>query len=364
MFGEAIAPPGDAFEAPAGWPFSVTGEDQERRHDFWRKLAFRRQARVRELDRWLYRNGGEDILSSVAGCGRAIEVQSVAIAVRSDGRCYAQGVVQCGRSVCPLCTTRKQVQRSREVEAAATAHVAAGGRLAMLTLTLRHTAAMPLVDSLTAIRRGLAAAQHRKAYGTLRGLTVGSVKALEVTVTTENGWHPHFHVLLFVRPGVAQADVESVARLVGEDWRECVGVRAGLLPSIERGSHVAWLGTSSAGYIAKVAKEVAFSNGKSGSRSLFALLDDGEERAHMGMLFVEAAKALFGVNFMTWSPGLRDLYGVPALVEEWRHEGESEADEVVATLPAAEYNRMWREGTLPEFFERVEAEWRGRVRRE
>jgi hypothetical protein len=82
------------------------------------------------------------------------------------------------------------------------------GEMSLITLTVPHHASEKLetvTDRLQGCWRGLSKANK---WGALRELTGadGHYKSLEVTHGSLNGWHPHFHVVVFFKPGT---DVQS-----------------------------------------------------------------------------------------------------------------------------------------------------------
>jgi Replication protein len=301
------------------------------------------------------------VLEATSGCGRCIGAQ-VEVRISSRGRAYARGIVACGRIwTCPTCSIRLQLERAAEVESGAREWATRGGRLVMLTFTLRHTLSMSLADSFEAVQGGWRAVRNRRSYRRLRSLTFGTIRSVEVTYG-ENGWHPHLHVLYFVPAESVDAEVLAAAEAVAADWREVMGERAGLLPSVERAVAVTWLGVDTARYVAKIAKEVTVANGK-GSRGPFSLLDGGEDFAHEGALFLEYAEVTEGRQSIAWSKGLREALGVDARPDSFElldNEGD-ETDEVLARVAQVEWNRMWASDTLGPFFEGLEAEWRARL---
>jgi hypothetical protein len=284
------------------------------------------------------------------------------VRISALGRAYARGIVACGRIwTCPTCAVRLQLDRAAEVEAGAREWAAGGGRLVMLTFTLRHTVSMSLADSFEAVARGWRAVRNRRAYRALRSLTFGTIRSVEITYG-DNGWHPHLHVLYFVPAESEDAEVLAAAEAVAGDWREVMGELSGLLPSVERAVAVTWLGVDTARYVAKIAKEVTVASGK-GSRGPFSLLDGGEDFEHRGALFLEYAEVTEGRQSIAWSKGLREALGVKPRTDTFElldDEGEA-SDELVAVVPQAEWNRRWASDTLGPLFEGLEAEWRARL---
>lgn len=292
----------------------------------------------------------------VRGCGSPIG--DVAIK-EHEGRVYASGVAQCASVwCCPVCSAKIRTRRQVELETACASHVASGGGLAMLTLTLRHDASMSLFDVLGALLRSYRNSRHRKAFKAIRSLTVGVVRALEIT-WGENGWHPHLHLLLFMESPDEREKLESTLADFVTDWRFVVGRDLGVMPSVQRAVDLTWFGSDSAaaaGYVSKVAKEITQADSKSG-RDPFALLDvEGIARDRAVATFMEYADTMRGVQSISWSKGLRNLLNLGSnKTDEQLVEDLDVGDEVVEMIPHVEWLRIRREGREVEVFEEIEA---------
>jgi hypothetical protein len=151
----------------------------------------------------------------------------------------------------------------------------------------------------------------------------GQVRALEVTHGDANGWHPHLHVLIFVKrklPGTRSPVGNShhvtgpVFDAVFENWEQAC-LRVGLdAPS--KGANTLQDGSAAFDYIAKwgPADELTRAHTKRArrGRTPWQLLEDaymGDLRA--GKLFQEFVSAFKGRRQLFWTRGLRDLLGLP-----------------------------------------------------
>lgn len=117
------------------------------------------------------------------------------------GKAHYKGLQVCGSVwTCPVCAAKISEKRRAELQAAMTVHQAAGGIVLLLTLTNPHSAADDLGELLAkqtkAIDHVLRGSRASKALMGQIGL-VGTVRAWETTYGS-NGFHPHFHVLLFL----------------------------------------------------------------------------------------------------------------------------------------------------------------------
>ena len=120
------------------------------------------------------------------------------------GTASYSGLQTCGSVwVCPVCAAKIAERRRAEIIAAMAAHNAAGGCVHMLTLTAPHQRGDDLAELLANQAKALNSFWNDRQVKTvlLEMGTVGQIRALEVThgrkSAHNNGWHPHYHVLLF-----------------------------------------------------------------------------------------------------------------------------------------------------------------------
>jgi hypothetical protein len=282
---------------------------------------------------------------SLQGCGcRLINGQGGVTVMHAPsaigGSVRYAGAASCGSVwVCPMCAPSVTEGRAQEITRAVQSWTGAapcsGGwtvkrnDVAMLTLTAPHDAQQPLTDLLDMIRA--AQVTLRQSYtwkAALRSLRcVGVIRALEVTYGHENGWHPHVHLVMFVRDGfdqrAMQSRLDTFAATIFPEWRDaCVaaGLRA---PSRQRGVNVVHGETATeklAAYVAKfghdpkgswgIERELAKNHTKTAKPSQdgsqryhpFGLLDEhartGDERFRR--LFLEYATAFKGERQLVW----------------------------------------------------------------
>lgn len=251
---------------------------------------------------------------------------------REHKTCSYGGLQTCGSVwVDPICSAKIAERRRVELKAAVAAHKATGGALLLLTLTHPHTRQDRLADLLRAEQKALHSLFTNRAGRDLWASIgrVGHVRAWEVTHGrrgTGNGWHPHFHILLFVEKPLDA--LFPWAEQIYQVWRR-VCLRAGLsAPSRERGVRLDD-GEKAAEYIAKYGFDRDKKSGFSGQwgmdaemtkghvkrsahnetpfdllRSIFNS-SDGDPEAQR--LFVEFSEAFNGKRQLVWSRGLREL---------------------------------------------------------
>ena len=247
------------------------------------------------------------------------------------GTASYNGLQTCGSVwVCPVCAAKIAERRRAEIIAAMAAHDAAGGCMHMLTLTAPHQRGDDLAELLVKQAKALNAfwnARQVKAVFYEMG-TVGQIRALEVThgrkSPQNNGWHPHYHVLLFngLEPHLMR--FASLREEQMTDWtlrlyavwaRVCV--KAGLgEPSLRHGLKLDD-GSRAAHYVSKWGLEDEMTKGHTKKALhgetpfdfLRALVADPEDK-QAAALFIEFARVFKGKRQLHWSRGLKKRYAI------------------------------------------------------
>ena len=277
------------------------------------------------------------------------------------------GLQTCGSVwACPVCSAKIAERRRVELIAAMAAHKAAGGCVNMLTLTSPHQRTDNLKDLLA--KQALALKymfQDRSAKAVLSEMgVIGQIRALEVThgrlSETNNGWHPHYHILQFGGVGVDLAIFDAAqmkdwsVRLYLR-WAACC-VRAGLgEPSFAHGLKLDD-GSKAAKYVSKWGLEDEMTKGHTKKASqgetpfdfLRAYLADSTDK-QAGALFKEFAETFKGKRQLFWSPGLKKRYAI----------GETTDEELAAKQE--DYAAMLGTITLDQWRDVLRVEGRGNV---
>lgn len=291
-------------------------------------------------------------LQRVAYCGKHLHgaAQYVTVRLNADGVAGFTGLQTCGSVwACPVCSAAIRQGRSVEVEGAASAHLAAGGRLLFVTFTVPHDRPDGLADLLTKVNGAWKRVQQGRGFRARRErLGIASVRALEITYG-RNGWHPHLHLLLFVDQGDddALADLGGYLEAAWADAVEAVGLRR---PN-EHGTRVQPVALGGektlARYLSKVqdgygeswsvGAELARGDLKRGRRTgvltPFDLADQaagGSRLAHR--LWREYEEATHGRRCLTWSTGLRDRYALAEVDDAALVEATGSAEAVLSPL--------------------------------
>jgi hypothetical protein len=277
---------------------------------------------------------------------------------KDHGTAHYSGLQTCGSVwTCPVCAAKISERRRAEVLAAMTAHKAAGGCVNLLTLTAPHQRSDDLVELLgkqaKALKAMWADLTVRKILAEMG--TVGQIRAWEVThgrkSAHNNGWHPHFHVLLFSGSGVDLARFDAAQM---KDWAVRLYLRwaakckaAGLgEPSFKHGLKLDD-GEKASQYMTKWGLEDEITRGhtkkgKVGGETPFDLLraflaDKDDKQA--AALFQAYAAAFKGKRQLHWSAGLKARYAIEESTDEQLAQRAEERAELLGLLSV----NQWRD---------------------
>jgi hypothetical protein len=267
------------------------------------------------------------------------------------------GLQTCG-SVwqCPVCAAKISERRRVEVLAAMTAWKAQGGTVNMLTLTCPHQR----TDDLAELLAKQAKAVHtfwkdRQVKAVLIDMgNIGHIKATEAThgrlSPYNNGWHPHYHVLMFDGSGV---DLARFDKQQMTDWQVKLYLRwanacklAGLgEPSYQHGLKLDD-GSKADKYISKWGLENEITKGHtkkaiSGETPfdlLRALQADPEDR-QAAALFIEFATVFKGKRQLRWSKGFKARFAVEEKTDDQLTEEKDDFAQVLGQLTI----EQWRD---------------------
>lgn len=253
---------------------------------------------------------------------------------------FFSGINCCSRVwVCPVCSAKISERRRHELSEAIIQAKAMGLHVKLLTLTVPHG----LGDDLQQITDQLLKAWSKTTSGrvasNLRDLLglVGTIRASEVTYG-KNGFHPHFHVLLFLDKDWSDSSVKNAFTPV---WQNACRLAGLPIPSDRHGVDVRD-GTEASKYVSKWGLESEMTKGhskkgKNGGMSPFDFLraifaQDKDSKRFIG-LFLAYEKAYKGKRQLYWSNGLRKLLEMaPEATDEEVAATQEENASVLATL--------------------------------
>lgn len=313
-------------------------------HESTPETPYRRQTR-------LQRHHGKLLPSfRVQWCGqkRAPAANAVVKCSRESKTCYLYGVMRCGSVwVCPVCAAKIANKRRAELSTAMLISKRSDIHVAHITATIPHGFGDDL-DKLSEDMSSAWSAMHAGRNRTILGHDIGkigTIRSFEITYGA-NGFHPHFHALLF-HDGTQS--LEEIERRYKARWDyQCQRLGLGK-PSPIHGLTVQD-GTKASDYVAKwgIESEMTQSHtktGKSGSLTPWDLsrlsMEGGSDAERYAQLFRIYADATKGRRQLYWSNGLRERLGMLDELpdEQIAQEGATD-DEIVHTFTATEFKAV------------------------
>lgn len=263
------------------------------------------------------------------------------------------GLVTCHSVwVCPVCTAKISERRRAEIQMAMAAWEAQGGSVALLTLTHGHSKHDPLSGLLQgeqkAIMRFFGCREGVRLMGTMGRF--GHIRSWEVTHGRKrdlvvgkhsSGWHPHFHILLFLKIHWTVDSLRGFEDWAFQVWLSCCRLANLPVPSRQYGVTLED-GSKAADYVAKMGLEEprnTWGLDAEMTKGHTKRAKDGEtpfdflrsclvcEDAQGRALFREFATCFKGKRQLVWSRGLRERFDL----------GETTDAELAATPEADAY---------------------------
>lgn len=227
--------------------------------------------------------------------------------------------------VCPVCAAKIAKRRLTDLQTGIATWESSGNTVLMATFTLQHVAGDTCAEVLQAITEA-----HQRFWKNRAGRSiakdfgiVGKVRGLEVTFTL-NGWHWHYHVLLFVRGLLPPNERSVMGGEMSAAWSTAVSQSGRFADSV----HGLVLNQTS-GYVGEYftkhgklpkggdwdeSHEIALSTVKKAAKGgstpweLLTLSLCGDKSSTSR--FREYAQAVRGKSQIHWSKGLRGLLGL------------------------------------------------------
>ena len=293
----------------------------------------------------------------VSMCLRRINGTNVQVLKhRKTKKAFYNGLLVCG-SVwhCPVCAAKISEKRRKELQLAFDTHQKEDGHIALLTLTFSHKKFDRLRDILAMFSTATQKFMSGRAFQNIRdeiGM-IGRVRALEVTYSDSNGFHPHAHIALFYTNDVDLKDIENKMYLLWE--KACTKV--GLTVNKKHGLKLE-NGEKASEYISKHGKDQETSKhgtwgidqeltkahikkAKNGSLTPFDFLRKyiEEEDEKCLTLFREYAECFKGKRQLQWSQGLKKKF---VLEEKTDEELATEQIEEADVLGMLDYE-IWKQ---------------------
>lgn len=220
---------------------------------------------------------------------------------------------------CPICSMTITEGRRSELKQGLANWIDAGGHAYLATFTNSHHRGDNLDQLLTGQKKAFVKFWEKtKVKEMLKRLGYkGRIVATEVTWGEQNGWHPHYHMILFFDHEINHQGLQTFLAL---QWQEAC-IKAGLkAPDLIHGVDVR-NGTYAAQYVSKwgLEEEVTkghLKKGLNGSLTPFDLLRGCSTNNHYKTLFKQFADVFKGKQQLVWSKGLKELLGIKQVTDE------------------------------------------------
>jgi hypothetical protein len=287
-------------------------------------------------------------------CGAVAVGDRVEIRIK-DGSAYYCGLETCGNVwLCPVCSAKIHHRRAHELHQTLTVWEAKGHAASLVTITVPHDLDDPLSrlvdaerDAWKRITAGAAWQRLKRRLG-----IAGHIIALEFTWGDENGWHPHYHVLLVHNQDLDAAAITALhAHIHSRLAASChdFGLRQpDQLHAVRIDPNVS--ATAAGAYVAKngdwsPAEEMTrgdLKTSRTGSRTPFQILADYYQTGdtHDRDLWREYSRVTRGLAAVRWSPGVRMAMLGPVVQPE-RSDEDLATEETDGHLVAAFAVELW-----------------------
>lgn len=214
---------------------------------------------------------------------------------------YFTGYQTCGTIFCPSCSGLIKTYRAHELNTFCNSF---NGNIYLFTFTISHVITDRLNFLFDVLKNSYRRFWNNSVTKKLVGSVDGTVRSLEVT-HGNNGWHPHYHTLVFVPESVSFSD-DSICKFKNT-WSRMVLKSAGSADP-EIGLDIK-CGDHAASYICKLGSELNGQECKDSCDFLQLLVDRKKS------LVQEYLVALKGVHWLEWSKGLRSRFSLPDVTD-------------------------------------------------
>ena len=253
-------------------------------------------------------------------------------------RAYYHGVISCANPLlCPVCSPRIMGFRSGEIMQGVHEWLSRSenNTCYLLTFTLRHSLEGSLEYLLSLF------AEARQIFwrnGNVRRLLsssgcAGRITATEIQFSSENGWHPHQHILLFCRKSNFD---DNFFRSVWVDSLASVG-----LSGIGKFAFKMFEAPNAGPYLTKLSHEVALGSLKEGRGQGHYSIVQLMQKVFSGEgwacdRFAELFYAIRGLHSLTWSKGLKKELGVVEVSDSDISENRADSSDLVDYMTLAD----------------------------
>lgn len=145
----------------------------------------------------------------------------------SFGNGHVSGLIKCGKYwTCPVCASTIAEFKAEEIRQGFNEAQALGYKIELWNFTIPHYRDQDFSSNLQAQKEALESfwrsatvKKYRKQFG-----MVGRISALEITFSKANGFHPHYHIVVF-----AKKQTGDFSRQLLQAWQNAI-LESGLFP--------------------------------------------------------------------------------------------------------------------------------------
>jgi hypothetical protein len=300
---------------------------------------YRRYAVLRKVKRIM---AGSDarVNSCMKALGNTVAVQ------RTGDNYHFGGIMACGSVwMCPVCASRISERRRHELQDALDT---SGMYPVLITATISHGKRDSLASLLDVLNESLRKLKAGRKWQNLRDKygICAYASSLEFTYSQETGWHPHKHILLFLKDKIDADAIASLRSDISRCYVSIVGRLGGYASAyhaidVQAGTDYAGAYLAKWGIVAEVTKSNMKQARKDGSYSVWELAELGESEAWAREAFREYAGATKGKRAITYSHGARGILGMNKDVSD---ELLAQETEVITTITREAWNKILASG--------------------
>lgn len=270
-------------------------------------------------------------------CGMPIR-KNIQIDKSSNGT-KVKGLIFCGNIwQCPVCRYIKLIKRRNEIKELNKQLINKGINIYFITLTPRHHKGDSLQYLLGSSKnkKGLLGSaaklnEHKNLKKVFKKYNlIGSYKAIDITWSKKNGWHPHLHLLIYTEEPIGNNDINTLELSLGELWSNLLQ-SSGLDPTDNRYAVNIKPGENAVDYLIKCGTEKDYAKLPKGDNYSIFNLEYFLVHPEQSPLEINLIEALlrdyygtfFGKNLLT-SSGIKKLkdYLVDNTSVETKHSNE------------------------------------------
>lgn len=292
------------------------------------------------LERWILQSSVKHLLPKkrVDKClsVRAHGQDEIKVLHNSKRKTAHYGGLQTCGSVwdCPICAVKiSERRRVDEVLPAMERWVdqggidGQGGQCLLLTLTHPHSNTDVLKDLLKGEQKAMSSMTGSRAYRKLLESAgcIGTIRAWEVT-HGDNGFHPHFHLILFVRtfdrPFFDDYALQDLKEGLYRAWANACRLAKLSIPDrkgfdLQDGSHAHNYVSKGVWGLDHEITKGHLKKAKKGRSPMDLVRSYAfEQDKQAGALFIEYSNAFHGKSQLYWSPGLKDYFKINEKTDE------------------------------------------------